>query len=496
MTGVARKTASRFALAVTVLYLLLEFALNARILEMMDGNVTVDELEQVEVFGRCLFAFAICLALWRLLPSAKRRFAALIALVAVLGPLAYLGQQSFVEHLVERLGPEQRRNAHFAIVISDFIRDGEVRLSGVPFTGEDWLTADGAVFLALLPSLSAFSEDFQLAIEEGLAQALRNNFERTAIVEAQRSWAAIQGLQETLRDHYSDYSRNVVLDQRRATAEQGWTAFQERLGRIGVVPLRATSREKRLARQWLRNNELRVSDRFQLYDREAFHTAWQERAERYGYAQTEASAAEALPRGLSFEEFLRHPTVASRMEKEVLEAGFPKGSDLAELTATAERASYLQQSRDRAMVGVERSVEDLLRPEIDYARGGPRYAEGESAARFMVVPPIALGFSMAGAFANLASLLISAFLAIRVWAGWRGAAVMAVLTFTLLFAPYLRPNALVRAQPYQEMITSLRAQANPALVTAIDWTVRLEPTAFAIGDSILDSVRVFAPDDE
>lgn len=491
MRNALPRSGSGFALALTLVYLLIEFALNARILEMMNGDVTSAELRRVEVFGRSLFAFAVCLTLWRALPTAKRSLVALLLVALTLGPMTYWGQKAFVDHLVSQLDPGQRRDAHLATMLAGFIRSGDVRLVDVPFQANDWRSADGAVFLALLPSLAAFSEDFRREIEVALTQALRNRAERDGLDQAQRTWETIQGIHNELRNKYSDYQRSVVIDQRSASAEQGWSAFQERLDRTGVDPLRASNRERERALRWLRDNDLLVSDHFRLYDREAFYTAWQERAERQGYS-TDTARPDAPPRGLSYADFVQHSAVAPQLEELIRGAGLPESTSIEDILKAPVRVDHFRNVRMQAREEGDRLVERALVGDAAYAPGGTHDAEGRDAARFTVIPPIALGFSMAGAFMNLGFLAISAFLALRARAGWKTAGGMALVAVGLLLAPYVRPNTLVETPAYREMVSALRVQANPVLVTVIDWTVRLEPTAYAIGEPILASAKAIA----
>lgn len=129
------------AVAVTVAYLLVELAFNARLLDVVGAAVGADELHRIEIYGRMLSSFAVGLLVWQVLLGTRNKMVAtgrasaarLMMVVAIAGAAAgtYIGIQEFVESKIDGTSAEFRRTSVFLTLVQKAMVDGRIVIDGL-----------------------------------------------------------------------------------------------------------------------------------------------------------------------------------------------------------------------------------------------------------------------------------------------------------------------------------------------------------------------------
>lgn len=151
----------------TTAYLVVELAFNARLLDVVGGGATAEEIERIEVWGRMISGFAAALVFWpRWIKIAAARGATLgshlwklawcsaIAIVAM-----YAGQESLLRWLVDKSGEQQLRDAQHLVLLQSGLANKVAIVDSLDLTPERMLTAEGKATLALLPILASHMDD-------------------------------------------------------------------------------------------------------------------------------------------------------------------------------------------------------------------------------------------------------------------------------------------------------------------------------------------------
>lgn len=151
----------------TAAYLTVELGFNARLLDVVGGGATNEEIDRIEVWGRMISGFAAALVLWpRWIKTATVRGASLagyawkltwcsaVAIVAM-----YAGQETLLRWLVDKSSERQLRDAQHLVLLQSGLVNKVAIVDSLDLTPERLLTAEGKATLALLPILASHMDD-------------------------------------------------------------------------------------------------------------------------------------------------------------------------------------------------------------------------------------------------------------------------------------------------------------------------------------------------
>lgn len=505
---------------VTLLYLALEFSFSAALLDVIGGTPDDGQVQAIEHWGRLLSGFALALVAWPwLLERARRRYwgsgtrllaLGLVSLAAMIGTWRFqawlddtlVANSSAAERQVAlNLGLLQRGLAERLVVLADFEVAPEV--FGEP---------EGKAFLGLFPLL-AFSNDQvgdrMLPQREAIVRA----------VVAKRSGGAVEHFnrfvdsQRQMREDYNvgyvtAYNRYVeAINGIEARQREAWDEYVGKLRRRGWVRGRAIDVPGRYwarVRREVRDGGVPVSSRWAPYDRAGFHAALARRIEGQASAALRDGLREAypgigdVPPGSSF------AALAARDDVQAIwrgKLGYPEpglGKDEryrlpATLPADTGRAlAEFERTVYEPVIGLmaSQALEPYLTQLDALADGQPQEELGRSAYRRMIVPPLALAFSLLGA---LVHVLKSGLYLLQVLGGvaFRNGAVKsaALLVLSLLafvVAPLLVDSTVTRQPLYRELLHKVRhfgpgdkpSAGGRLLAAGIDGAIHLEKIGY------------------
>lgn len=182
----------------TAMYLLVEFAFNARLLDVVGGMPTDDQLHNIEEYGRRISGFAVALLFWGAIFEANRSKIsgqivwgkALVYVAActfVIVQVVYHAEGRLVDTLVDESSPATRATAVSAVVLQKTLASGQVDMKGLDLETTRLGDPDGKAFLALYAPLTSYLPDLDMKIS-GVQQPLADLFVKlTASPETNRS---------------------------------------------------------------------------------------------------------------------------------------------------------------------------------------------------------------------------------------------------------------------------------------------------------------------
>src|SRR6188472_2362451 len=89
-----------FLIVITSIYLVFELAFNARLLDVVGGNASMDDVHHIEVYGRTLSGIAAALVALQLLMAAHRPVIHRVVVCLTVGAVVYFSLQALVNTLV------------------------------------------------------------------------------------------------------------------------------------------------------------------------------------------------------------------------------------------------------------------------------------------------------------------------------------------------------------------------------------------------------------
>lgn len=404
-----------FLILLTALYLVFELAFNARLLDVVGGGASTQDVHHIEVSGRMLSGIAVALVVLQLLLTWRARrmrlghkafppmWGVLLLCGLTIGGV-YLGLQKMVDGIVASRSAEFRRQALNITLIQKAIVDGRVQLAGMEQDSGLYALPEGKAFLALFPAMAASVHELDRKIEHAKLTLIAEHVGNQA--------GGIQGYYNSYRQamdgvakQWRDYSKlpSVSIDVDAEVTKQhrkAWNDYLSDLGQRGWTPSTVPSAYEGRVRQSVRKR-VPVSSNWDLRDEAGFRAAIDHKVRsRIGKVPEVRVRGQRIQPGLSQAAFTTHPAVQAELRDKLQ---LPAGTTVP-LSTTAE--GFRNQLYDPMRMAKARTeAAKYTAPLHTFADGGSNAEQGLEATRAALVPPIALLCSLLGAIGHLGKLV-------------------------------------------------------------------------------------------
>lgn len=452
-------------------YLIVELAFSAQLLELAGSSIDAARLNSIEYVCRTLSGIAVSLFLIsyiakRYRPGLPRFCSALtITLVTIAG--VWLIQEMLINGLVARIVTErdQLDKAVILTTATDLIREGHIKIPSLDLSTEVLASPDGLSFMAMFPALSINHP----TIVSDLKPLLPNAIKRSLILSCDVALPCLGTPEQFLEEHWPDLrtsldpiyqqydkARQSVIDPPadllRRHARAAWSDYNRGLA---IRRLDHTTRHKARVRQQVRQKGILVPDNWSLDDYEGF-----ERAVRGKIMRDAKPAFTRFSR-----ELLGHPDLPPDLD----ESGFFQRADIQALIWQQRGLNEVETKQLQSRLPVlnptlsDAAVKASLYPDmlsfrVTYTILNLTGADtlktrrdwlviGESAAESLIVPPIALAFSIVGALSHIAKVM--GYLLGLIMPRGRAIAVAATVGLGLTGYLFLSPTGITETAPYQ-----------------------------------------------
>ena len=402
----------------TAIYLALELGFNARLLDALGGEISTDQVHNLEHYGRWLTGLAAALFLLQVAIHLRQHIrpsllpAWSLATALACGGLAFGVYQSLdrlTEYLVARSSGEFRRASMTAVLAKSAMVSGVTRLGNLSDDPGVLHQPEGKAFLALFPlfasSMSSLESEFAPDKKEQVRQIIEREMGgpatyyagyKRAIGETHASW-------KRYRDNSPDQLRARIDGSLKAEQDKAWNNYVRDLGRRGWSPYTVPYAYQERVRKKVQGR-VPVANDWDLSDEESFRAAVARKAERSAGKRLNATSVtiggSAVPFGLGWEAFLAHPGVQSQLRDQLK---LPRGVQLQPRYASGD--AFRRAVFEPAMAAPFRKMWPAYEADSTQLADGGRYEDiGRDAARAVIVPPLALFFSLLGALMHLTKL--------------------------------------------------------------------------------------------
>lgn len=396
----------------TLAYLVVEFGFNSRLLDVVGGGADDAAIHAIERWGRCLSGFAVALAFWPFLIERGRRWGLgfsehcvrLFKVSTVIILLVYGMEYALVEWLVSRTTPEERADAQRLVWVQQGLLNSQVDLGGLDLQGDALKAPDVKAFLAVMPLMGWSIDGIEKQVGNRVLTTLLEGEAIRQFGDFYTFFERFKVVRTKLRESYTQYEQASVEIETKFSREEldgaqaeAWSQYLLELERQRWTPRRVPNSHLPKVITTLATKGIRVPADWQPWDRYRFDIAveknFYDKADRLKRAGLQkAGLPEDTPLGLSWKEFVALPAVVD---------GFKKDSHIPNKASIHLAANSAEAAESRIYrPALKAWVDEQTTRQIG---NSPAAAESrESAVRTLLVPPIALAFSLVGALAHVA----------------------------------------------------------------------------------------------
>lgn len=409
---------------ITLTYFICELAFNSRLLDLVGSVSTADEVHNMERYGRTLTAIAAALlalqfslmGLVRLKKkgvwlTAKASTALVLLICLITGTVTWHAVEWVIERQVTKSTGEFRQMSLLAQLYQHALIEGQQTLEGIPLDSgggqaQTWTSPSGKAFLATLPVLLSSSDRYRKLLERDAEQNLRDNISARegGVRGYYELWLQARGeVHKQFVAYYNDemdISETVRLEQARA-----WQRYERSLEAKRLKTWNVPRRYYATVRKQVRGQGVPVTNDWSPSDRTGFNAAVAKAArQKYLAQRTVVYKGVTLPKRLDWGVFFRLDVIQKELREKLL---LPANTLVREEYPLNDKLKQfaLELHTPHLNEAVKQQLPELRAAVSSYSAGGSNEKLGEDAARAVIVPPIALIFSLVGALTHLAKLL-------------------------------------------------------------------------------------------
>lgn len=389
----------------TVTYLTFELAFNARLLDVVGGNASQDDVHRIEISGRLLSGCAAALVLLQIMLSARKSWLAIVGACGLTIAVVYMALQMFVNFLVNDFSTlEFRRQALNVTLIQQSLVEGRVELAGLNQDPDLYSRPEGKAFLAMFALMATSVEDLDRKISDAKIQLLSEHIGkqvggiqgyfdsyRQAIDQVTQQWKNYRKLDAAHVDI------DAEVDKRH---QRAWNQYLNDLGKQGWTPSSVPAAYHERVRRNVRKKGAPVSSHWALNDEAGFRAAIASQVRRKvsGKKPEVRIRGQVIPPGLSFPAFVQHPALQAELRDTL------KLPSTVRVPHEVDKPQFVTLFNAMRTSQATQEARKYNAPLDTFGPGGKNFELGLDAARAAIVPPVALFFSMLGALGHMAKL--------------------------------------------------------------------------------------------
>ena len=485
-----------FIAVATGIYLVVELAFNARLLDVAGGHASVEQIDSIERWGRFISGVAAVLACWGVivLPRAEKakldvgtRRAILFATALICLPIVFFAERALVDRLAESSTREMRQKAVQLIAVKRGVLSGEVTIDGIDLNAEKLQKPEGKSFIALLPILAVSTKDFDRKIDDAVAKIARNDVTRRMGTAEELFERAYRPAISSARDAYNRYltGDQSTMEAARSVPKQvdvAWNDYLKLVQSKGWQPERIPFYAKGGVRRTVQEKGIPVPSNWEPSDRVTFERVLtgklnEEIRNRYTESCRNQIGTE-LPHGMDWKQFVAHPAMQAKLRSGLRFSGEEKiGAELSFEEFTAAFYTPMLEGKSKEAIAVYHAESAA------FGKGGRYEQEGLAAVRGLLVPPIALCFSLLGALIHI--FKFSAYVARSVSPRvWRNNGLIAVGLLILSVLVIRAKNEVTVSRVYQYFSSRTSTERSPIISGVLTWIVQAQPYAYPLNEFV------------
>ncbi len=394
-------------LVLTATYLLVELGFNARLLDIVGGTATAEEIDSIEIYGRWISGAALTLFAWSGL--FKKAFAAGLNIVQLSIKLAvwaavccvamYALQETTIQTVVLASSGEARGRAAVLVPLTHILTKENVSLNGLEVTAKDYQTPGGKSFLATfalqalaVPEFGAKMQKVADAMFGRIAEEVRGGSTKAylAYIDSQRA------IEKQFQGEYAsgNQSYQTAMGDIPARQQTAWADYERSLTQNRWTPATVPSIYASRVRSNVQK-KVSVPNNWRPSDRTTFNAAVAQRVQREALNEFTKKSNGVSP-NLTLAQFMVDANVQKKWRQALGISGNLK------IPPNLSEKQFAATLFDEVIAAdVTKLKSDRMALPQTYNDGGVHSRLGRESIRALAVPPIALFFSLIGALTHL-----------------------------------------------------------------------------------------------
>lgn len=479
---------------VTLTYLIFELSFSARLLDVAGGVSSQDDIDGIEIYGRVLSGIAVGLFLFSWLkdkewvPFNKIVLAFVVFIASFL--LMYQVQENIVRTLIDRLSDEERKQAVILAIAAPQIASGDVDIANQKY-GEGGLdSASAKSFVALFPALALYKENLDKDIEKLTPLFIKSQLTRSCeagtegcIGDSQdfhnKVWAKIveesQNKYNAMVESYqSETSSSAIKKQQNKAWKRHVSTVRSK---TGYSPDNVPEYMHNKIRERLKKDHgLLLPYGWNPGDRGTFNNAVRNKIYRQADQSLSRQLGRSIPANLSFEWFFKQKGTQQHIRETLNITNQKMSFPLVYSHEESEKYVY-----NRILEHfVEKELSRLDSEAKEFAPEGKHAEMGESAAKRVFVPAVALFFSLLGGlghFMKSGALIMES--SVPFWSGLSRMFIGVVMASILMF---ITSNPVIESKPYQILSEGVKEKNGVVLALGAEWIIRMESNIYPVNN--------------
>jgi hypothetical protein len=504
---------------VTLTYLTIECGFNSRLLDVVGGMPEKETVEAIEVYGRSISGFAFALMFWPGILMAGREKGrnavhTLFRLMLVSLPIMFAVYQlelKLIDWIVDHSQPADRYVAANLVAVQGAMVAKRVVLDDLPLTPEDMNAPDGKTFLAIFPLMAFSVEDLDRKLKDTKPKILRSVADKV-YGGLDKNYARFLDSRKEMIALYNgkyikaseDYDRS--LDGVGERQNSAWNDYQNKLRKKGIAPNDVPPPYWDRVRKDVRGSGVPIGGNWNPHDRGAFNAAIESKMKSEVDARYRAGLKAAfgsndfVPPNLNKAAFFAYPAIQNSWRDKLKYEGAGVVMPI-DLPDDKNAKAYFQKTvYDKVLDRQER--ENMKKYDAPVATFADRAQNGElgrEKMRGLVVPPIALMFSIVGAMLHIVKALLFGTQLVSGWAfssGYVKTPFVVVAAVCLLGSFYFIPTSRITSQPlyqyFENRGATLGDRNAPTLGGIVVYFARSTIHAQVVAYPIFEGMRIHA----
>ena len=477
--------------SVTIAYLIFELSFSARLLDVAGGVSSQDDIDGIEWYGRVLSGIAFGLLFFRMIIETEWNIKQKIVSLAVVFSLSlfamYQLQEWTVRYFIDRLSDEERKQAVVLAIAAPQIASGDVDIANQQYGEGGRDSASAKSFVALFPALALYKESIDKDIEKltplfvksqltrsceagtegciGDSQAFHNNVWAKIVEESQNKYNAM------VKSYQSETSSSSIKKQQ----NKAWKLHVSVVrSKTGYDPDNVPEyMHDKIRARLKKDHGLILPNGWNPSDRSSFNNAISNKIYRQADKSLSRQLGRSIPNNFSFEWFFKQKITQQHIRETLNITNKKMTFPLVYTHAESEKYVYTKVLEHF----VDKELSRLKSDAKEFALEGKHEEIGESAAKRVFVPTIALLFSLLG---GLAHFIKSGALVLEVSnrCPQKEKRVMTAFVVAMSAFMFIFSNPVIESKPYQILSEGIKEKNGTALALGAEWIIRMESAIY------------------
>ena len=508
-----------FLTAVTGIYLVFELGFNARLLDVAGGLPSDEAINSMDRVGRIISGIAVTIAVWGLVifPIGEERFwsfgqqAILCGIAAaVCITTVFIGEKNYIDHQAEAKTGAERRTAEQLALITRGLHIQDVSIEGIDLSPKALATPEGKSFSALFPVLTQSIPALPNKLRGILPVLVEDQILQQDTMESPEAFRtlAYDASVASIKNEYNQYvdavnerinranrkidRANAAIDRMKspdqiraeipARQDEAWSRYLRSLQRYRYTPETVPPRFFTAVRRKVIRQGVPVKADWVPTDKDGFYAAVRARMEdQLARVEARSSAPQGLPpravaAPLTFDQFVASKRVQTQWRQRLgvdANTRLRLGMSDSDVTNLLYRPLLARLVSDR--------VAELEAPDEAFEPGGQYFQQGIDAEEGVLVPPVALAASLAGALYHVTKFLhcLSSFFSDS---SKRNYWLIAGTVILIGLAAFITSNPVSRSHIFRYSVNQVARASGPLPAMGTVWVVKAQRYAYPLNE--------------